>query len=165
MKLKAGDHETYHHYYLSPWLDNPNGERKRLLARSHRVQSRRSWRGYSRCNTTKANLRERPDTTSAVIKELKQGEVLALISRTPLGPWSNVIHVRSSTEGWINGNTIRVKYTEERETGTSQDPSIKVTNDSDVTLYLKVGDDDRTVISPHATKVMVKSPGTYKFYA
>lgn len=123
---------------------------------------------------TRANLRERPGTTSAVIKELKQGEVLALISRTPVGPWYNVIHVRSSTEGWINGNTIRVKYTEkrkagpvfqERETGTSQDPSIKVTNDSNVTLYLKVGDDDRTVISPHATKVMVKSPGTYKFYA
>ena len=99
--------------------------------------------------------------------------MLALVSRTPVGPWYNVIHIQSSIEGWINGNTIRIKYTEkrkagpvfqERETGTSQYPSIEVTNDSDRVLYLKVGDDDRIVISPHATKTMSKTPGTYKFY-
>lgn len=123
---------------------------------------------------TRANLREEPSASSAVLKELKRGEVLALISRTPVGPWYNVIHVQSSTEGWINGNTIKVKYTEkrkagpvfqERETGTSQNPSIKVTNDSSIILYLKVGDDDRIVISPHVTKEMSRPPGTYKFYA
>src|SRR6266849_4899053 len=123
---------------------------------------------------TRANLREEPTTASAIIKELKRGDVLALVSRTPVGPWYNVIHIQSSTEGWINGNTIRIKYTEkrkagpvfqERETGTTEHPSIEITNDSDRVLYLKVGDDDRIVISPHATKTMSKTPGTYKFYA
>ena len=123
---------------------------------------------------TKANLREGPGTSSRVIKELNRGEMLALVKRTPVGPWYDVIDVRSSTEGWINGNTIRIKYTErkkagpvfeERQTGTSDDPSIEVTNDSDRVLYLKVEGDERIVISPHATRKMTKRPGTYSFYA
>src|ERR1700686_1760271 len=123
---------------------------------------------------TKANLREGPGTSSRVIKELNRGEMLALVKRTPVGPWYDVIDVRSSTEGWINGNTIRIKYTErkkagpvfeERQTGTSDDPSIEVTNDSDSVLYLKVEGDERIVISPHATRKMTKRPGTYSFYA
>lgn len=66
---------------------------------------------------TRANLREGPSATSAIIRELKRGEVLALTSRVPVGPWYNVIHIQSSTEGWINGNTIKVKYTEKRKAG------------------------------------------------
>lgn len=57
---------------------------------------------------TKANLREGPSTTSAVIRELQRGNILALINRVSVGPWYNVIHIQSSTEGWINGNTIKV---------------------------------------------------------
>jgi len=123
---------------------------------------------------TRANLRDGPGTSSSVLREVNRGEMLALANRTPVGPWYNVIHIKSSTEGWINGNTIRIKYTErkkagpvfeERQTGTSDDPSIKVTNDSDSVLYLKVEGDDRIVISPHATRKMTKRPGTYSFYA
>ena len=119
---------------------------------------------------TKANLREGPGTSSRVIKEVNRGEVLALVSRTSVGPWYNVIHIKSSTEGWINGNTIRIKYTErrkagpvfqEKETGTSEEPLIEVTNDTDRILYLKVGEDNRIVISPHEKRAMTKPPGTY----
>jgi uncharacterized protein YgiM (DUF1202 family) len=123
---------------------------------------------------TKANLREEPSSTSAVLRQITAGEIVALISRVPEGPWYNVIHVKSSTEGWINGNTIRVKYTEkkkagpvfqERETGTTENPEIEISNDSDRTLYLKLGDDDRVVIPPHDRQSIIKYPGKYKFYA
>src|SRR6266478_8072058 len=122
----------------------------------------------------RANLRERPSTSSTVLREVKRGDVFALVNRIPVGPWYSVIHIKSSTEGWINGNTIRIQYTEkrqagpvfeERSTGTTNDPTIQVTNDSDRILYLKVGEDDRIVISQHATRTMTKSLATYSFYA
>lgn len=122
----------------------------------------------------RANLREHPTASSLVLRELGRGDMLALLNRDPVGPWYRVIHIRSSTEGWINGNTIRLKYTEspkggpvfeERSAGTNEDPSIQVTNDSNSTLYLKVGDDDRIVIPPHGTRGMTKLPGRYSFYA
>ena len=122
----------------------------------------------------RANLRELPSPTSPVLRELKRGELVALVRRVPVGPWYNVIHVQSGVEGWINGNTIRVRYTEkrkpgpvfqERETGTDENPQIEITNDSEKTLYLKVGNDDRIVIAPHSTKTITKPAGTYQFYA
>jgi len=122
----------------------------------------------------RANLRERPSPSSAIVREVERGDMLALVNRNPVGPWYRVIHIRSSNEGWINGNTIRLRYTdkpkggpvfEERSAGTNEDPSIQVTNDSGSILYLKVGDDDRIAISPHATRTMTKPPGRYSFYA
>lgn len=124
--------------------------------------------------STRANLRERPSLSSKVLRELEQGEALAVVSRAPVGPWYNVIHIESSTEGWINGNTITIRYTEkkrsgpvfqETETGTTDDPSIEVKNDTDRILYLKVGDDERIVISPRRSRTITKYPGTYSFYA
>ena len=123
---------------------------------------------------TRTDLREGPSATSGVLRQLQSNEVVALVSRTPTGPWYNVIHVSSSTEGWINGNNIRIKYTDrkkegpvfrERETGTTENPRLEITNDSERTLYLKIGDEDRIVISPHGTKSIVKEPGKRAFYA
>ncbi len=122
----------------------------------------------------RANLREGPSTTNPAIRELQRGELVALLRRVLIGPWYRVIHVKSGLEGWINGNTIRVRYTEkpkpapvfqERETGSYENPDIEITNDSDKTLYLRVGDDDRIVIAAHSTQTITKPAGTYWFYA
>jgi hypothetical protein len=122
----------------------------------------------------RANLRERPSPTSPVIRELQRGEIIALVSREPVGPWYDVIHVESGLEGWINGNTIRLRYTQkrkpgpvfqERATGSYENPGIQITNDSAKTLYLKVGNDDRIVISPHSSQTISKPAGTYSYYA
>lgn len=122
----------------------------------------------------RANLREHPNAQSAILKEVSGGDLLGLLDRQPVGPWYRVLHIRSSTEGWINGNTIRLRYTEkpsggpvfeERSTGTNEDPSIQIKNDSNGVLYLKIGDDDRIVISPHRSTNITKGPGQYSFYA
>lgn len=122
----------------------------------------------------RVNLRERPSTTSPVVRELQRGELVVLLSRVPIGPWYRVIHFKSGLEGWINGNTIRVRYTEkpkpppvfqERETGSYENPDIQITNDSDKTLYLRVGDDDRITIAAHSTQTITKPAATYWFYA
>lgn len=121
----------------------------------------------------KANLRDGPSTSNAIVMEIEQDDVLVLVDRVPVGPWYNVVHVESSNEGWINGNAIEVKYTqkrqtgpllEERSTGGNQNPFIEVTNDSDKILYLKIGD-SRYTINPHASKTVALVPGTYKYYA
>jgi uncharacterized protein YgiM (DUF1202 family) len=66
---------------------------------------------------TKANLRDAPGISSGVLREVNRGEMLALVNRAPVGPWYNVIHIKSSIEGWVNGNTIRIKYTERKKAG------------------------------------------------
>jgi hypothetical protein len=123
---------------------------------------------------SKANLREEPNTSSRVIRQLQNGEIVVLISGVPTGSWYNVIHVDSSEEGWINNSTIKIKYTErrksppvfqERETGTIDDPRIEITNDSNRPLYLKLGDSDRFLISPREMKILSRQPGKYDFYA
>jgi len=122
----------------------------------------------------RANLRDGPSTSSPILRELTRGAVVALINRSPIGPWYHVIHVESSIEGWINGNTIRLRYTEnpkpspvfeERYTGSNDDPEIEIINDSDKTLYLKVANDERIVVAAHGTRTISKSGGTYQFYA
>lgn len=123
--------------------------------------------------TEKANLRDGPSTSNTVVMEVDQGDYLVLVDRNPVGPWYNVVHVESSKEGWINGNAIEIKFTqnrksgpllEERSGGSNQNPYIEVTNDSDRMLYLKVGDGHYT-IKPHDKQTIHLTPGTYKYYA
>jgi hypothetical protein len=54
----------------------------------------------------RANLREHPNKSAAVLREVRQGDVLTLVSSSPVGPWYNVRHKDTRVEGWIHGNSI-----------------------------------------------------------
>src|SRR5205085_938639 len=56
--------------------------------------------------SVRANLREQPNQSSPVIEEVRQGDALKLVSRSPVGPWYRVRHDETGTEGWIHGNGI-----------------------------------------------------------
>ncbi len=124
-------------------------------------------------NVNTANLREGPSTNDTVLKKLALGDLLVLLDRNPTDNWYNVIDVDTSAEGWIKGDLILVKYTtnrkvgpsfEERRTGSTENPHANVTNQTDKTLYLKVGD-TRYSIAPNDTKTIYLTPGVKNYYA
>lgn len=58
--------------------------------------------------TLRANLRESPTGSGAVVREVAQGDALVLVGPAPLGPWYKVQHRPSGAVGWIHGNAIDV---------------------------------------------------------
>ena len=56
--------------------------------------------------SVRANLRELPNVSSSVLEEVRQGDALTLVSRSPVGPWYRVRHGETGAEGWIHGNGI-----------------------------------------------------------
>ena len=61
----------------------------------------------------KANLRDRPSKSGSVLRTVTKGDLLGLISATPIGPWYRVRDSRSESEGWVHGNTIALLQTTE----------------------------------------------------
>lgn len=59
--------------------------------------------------STRANLRETPETSAFVILKVNKGEALSVLEDQPAGPWYRVRHVSSGKTGWIHGNTIKLK--------------------------------------------------------
>ena len=58
--------------------------------------------------STRANLRETPDTSAQVVMKLEKGGALNVLEEKPVGAWYKVRHVSSGKTGWIHGNTIRI---------------------------------------------------------
>ena len=121
----------------------------------------------------KANLRDGPSTTSAVLMQLAQGSFVALVERIPVDDWYRVIDIESSSEGWLHASTIETKLTNrrldgpaliERDSESNGNPYVVINNEANVTLYLSVGN-KRHTISPKATETIYLTPGPYKYYA
>src|SRR5690242_8474961 len=51
----------------------------------------------------KANLRDRPSKSGSVLRTVTKGDLLALVTATPIGPWYRVRDSRSDSEGWVHG--------------------------------------------------------------
>lgn len=62
--------------------------------------------GFAVVKSLRVNLREQPNRASAVVEEVRQGEALRLVSRSPVGPWYRVRHKETGAEGWVHGNGI-----------------------------------------------------------
>lgn len=62
--------------------------------------------GLAVVKSASANLRELPNASSSVREEVRQGDALVLVSRSPVGPWYKVRHSETGAEGWIHGNGI-----------------------------------------------------------
>lgn len=128
---------------------------------------------YAIITASRANLREDADVSATTIREIPQGDLVVLLNRNPVGLWFNVIHVKSSQEGWIHSSTITVKYTKNRKpnltiegtnTHSSRNPTLEVKNDSNVTMTLKLGE-SQYVFSPRESKTIPMSPARYSFHA
>ena len=117
------------------------------------------------------NLRSEPSASASIVREIRRGELLVLLSREDVEGWYNVIHVDSADEGWIRGDLLEIQYTraprrespfQEERVDSYSNPTVVVANDSYLDLNLRVGSQQYTVPS-NSTKTITLSPGTYDY--
>jgi hypothetical protein len=65
----------------------------------------------------KANLRDRPSKSGSVLRTVNRGDLLAIISTAPIGPWYRVRDSKTESRGWVHGNTIALLHTTEATSG------------------------------------------------
>jgi uncharacterized protein YgiM (DUF1202 family) len=75
----------------------------------------------------KANLRDRPSRSGAIVKEVAQNDRLTLINSTPSGPWYRVRESQSGPEGWIHGDAISLIHTNQPIAGSSPEVQTETT--------------------------------------
>lgn len=54
----------------------------------------------------KANLRNQPSPSAAVVGTVNKDDLLSLTNTTPNGPWYQIRDSKTGTRGWIHGDTI-----------------------------------------------------------
>jgi len=128
---------------------------------------------YAVVTVSYANLRDTPSITSNPLLKLARGDILVILGSALSDTWYNVIHVESGQEGWIHSSTVEVNYTQNRKplvqiprtaTGSSKNPALEVTNDTNRILTLKI-EDTRYTFAPHEKQTLNLAPGHYKFIA
>lgn len=55
---------------------------------------------------TKANVRDKPVKSAAIVVTVNKGDLLSLIRPEAVGPWYQVRDSKTGSEGWVHGNTI-----------------------------------------------------------
>jgi uncharacterized protein YgiM (DUF1202 family) len=121
----------------------------------------------------KANIREEPNKSSPVLKEVVRGEALSLIEREPTGTWYRVIHVESAIEGWIDQSVIVNKLTankytapefQEEESNVYENPKVKISNREKYTdLNLRMNG-VLYIIKADTTREFTLPAGPYEYY-
>jgi hypothetical protein len=121
----------------------------------------------------RANMREEPNASSRVLREVERGEALALMEREPAGNWYKVIHVASAVEGWVDGRAVVIKLTanrynapafDEESTEAGRKPEISISNLEPATaLNLRING-KLYVIPANSTKNLSFEPGRYEYY-
>lgn len=121
------------------------------------------------------SFRERLDSPllGSPLRLLEKGDMLALLERFPTGGYYNVIDIETNIEGWIHKDFVSIKLTdkpnappdfEETKTGSDVDPTLKIANQTDKTLRLRLGG-QLHIIAPRVEKTVELRPGQYKFFA
>lgn len=108
------------------------------------------------------------------LRPIRKGAVLVLVSRTTSYGLANVIDYSSGRQGWVPFQTIKIRYTQHHNPladlqsasalGEST-PTISITNDLRVPLYLHLDGMPEVTIESHATKKVEVSPGIRNFNA
>jgi hypothetical protein len=121
----------------------------------------------------RANVREEPNTSSRVLREVERGEVLALMEREPAGTWYKVIHIDSAVEGWVDESVVVIKLTanrynappfERESTESGRDPELSISNLEPATdLNLRING-TLYVIRANSTRNFTFKPGRYEYY-
>jgi hypothetical protein len=121
-----------------------------------------------------AVIRSRADFSSAVLRQLKRDEMLALVDRNLTNDvWYSVIHLDSATEGWVRKEDVVVRFSEAKRrepaisaerSSTNEDPSIVITNESETDLNLSIAN-EQYGIPGRSKRMVVLRPGKYKFHA
>lgn len=126
--------------------------------------------GGTKCVWTYDTSKEAPCEGSFLLK----GDNLVILDRDPTADWLNVINTETGKEGWVYKGHITIYYTRspkvspvaiEEERGESySDPKIRITNQSELTMTLRLGDSIYT-LAPYTERNITLTEGRYKFYS
>jgi hypothetical protein len=118
-------------------------------------------------------IRETAAVKGKPLLTVKRGVFLSLVIREADKNWYNVVDADSGTEGWINGNDVVIKLTENKVTGPPLEeedavnnalPEVSVSNlEEKTTLRIRLNG-KLYLIPPGTTKVVQLPAGNFKYY-
>jgi len=116
--------------------------------------------------TKQVNFREGPSTEYSVVKSLKLGTQIFIVSTNAENNYINIIDIETNKEGYVNKSYIKLgDIVEKNESGifkpsvksTSYKPEIEIYNNTDITLKLN---SQLFTFNPHEKQTISLSPGT-----
>lgn len=123
--------------------------------------------------TTNVNLRECPSTDCSILANVPKNEILFVDTEDKIGDFYHVIFVDKDISGYIHSRYVKLykKVKEENgnilsESGETEtfNPTVNVTNDTDVTMTLKLNSEEYH-FNAHEVKDLTLSPGEVKIRA
>ncbi|KAB1069301.1 SH3 domain-containing protein [Tamlana haliotis] len=123
--------------------------------------------------TKQVNFREGPSTEYSVVKSLKPGTQIFIVSTNAENNYLNIIDIETNKEGYVHKSYIKLgDIVEKNESGiftpsgksTTYKPEIEIYNNTDITLTLKLNSKLFT-FNPHEKQTISLSPGTYSYRA
>lgn len=123
--------------------------------------------------TKPSSIRETGTLKGKILLAVKRGEILSLVGRDAVKNWYNVVDEKTGTEGWIDGNTVVIKFTDNTETGpplkeevaeANLDPQISITNAEKVTALRIRINKTLYIIEPQTTKIVTIKAGKFTYY-
>ena len=88
----------------------------RLVSRRTTTPKVSSKNNLAQIITDSANLRESPNASSSIIREVALDEKLVLADAEPIGAWYKVIDAKTKSEGWLHGNTFKIVTVQKKQT-------------------------------------------------
>ncbi len=120
-------------------------------------------------------IRETPKIAGKLLLSVKRNDILSLVARADSNDWFQVVDEKTGIEGWIDGKTVVVKFTNNKITGpplvedgagvtAEANPVISISNlEQKTTLSLKLNG-VLYKIPPQGTKTVSLVPGKLSFY-
>ncbi len=129
-----------------------------------------SYLGYV---TKQVNFRTESNTSCKIISSLPRGTALFVISKDKINGFYQVLNIETNEEGFVHSNFVQLdKILPKNENGiftpigktSSKKPIIKIHNNTNLTLTLKLNNDLYT-FSPQERKTLTLSAGSYSYRA
>lgn len=134
------------------------------------IANAQSYLGY--VNKT-VNFRTEANTNCKVISSLQQGAALFVISKVKVNGYYQVLDIETNIEGFVHSNYVQLdKMIPKNEEGiftpvgktSSVNPVIKIHNNTNITLTLKLND-DIYYFAPQERKTLTLTSGQYSYRA
>ena len=119
------------------------------------------------------NFREGPGTENSIIKSLKPGTQIFIVSTTAENNYLNIIDIETNKEGYVHKSYIRLGEVVEKNEGgiftpsgksDNYKPEIEIYNNTNITLTLKLNSQLYT-FRPQEKQSILLSPGSYNYRA
>jgi hypothetical protein len=119
-------------------------------------------------------LFQEPNGSSPKIGPLRKGDLTILASRQKSNGWLNVVQFSTGHQGWVKADRLLIHYTarpasaldfRDELLGTTDLPSIAITNNSDKSLFVHLGTLPEVRVAPRATRTLTVPAGVYQYNA